>query len=559
MANVADQLDTIEKKVMSGLKDFQKATVERIDYLYRHDQRRVLVSDEVGLGKTLIARGTVAKLAKLRRDEGDDLVKVVYICSNAAIADQNLQKLRLTKDLKPESTASSRLSMQHLNIFNQENDAELLGRYIQLIPLTPDTSFRMTTGPGMVQERALMFAHLRRLPELQSYLYELDIAMQNDAISGWNTWCKNCYESLAVECDDKSSGRYFDYMQYQLHKELAGIWHDDVTYMDGIIELCRAIRKNRGERVRENHIIGQLRVIFAKISLDKLEPDLVIMDEFQRFRYLLNSDPESETGMLAKKFFQSPDLRMLLLSATPYKMYSTPEEIDENKLDEHYIEFLSVMKFLNENPETEKRFLTVWRDYSIRLKELTIGDTTILKAKDAAEDAMYQTVCRTERISAAENADIIDDSDVRLPLEVLEQDIRSTGFYHNKAKNLIACANQLLDEYDGQVPSDIDQLTKLAGVGRKTANVIRGNIYDIPSIVVDTHVGRISRKLGLTKSEDPVKVEKDLEKCLPKDHWILWNIQIIAHGRSICTARSPKCNICCMKDICDSFNTINNK
>ena len=114
MANVADQLDTIEKKVMSGLKDFQKATVERIDYLYRHDQRRVLVSDEVGLGKTLIARGTVAKLAKLRRDEGDDLVKVVYICSNAAIADQNLQKLRLTKDLKPESTASSRLSMQHL-------------------------------------------------------------------------------------------------------------------------------------------------------------------------------------------------------------------------------------------------------------------------------------------------------------------------------------------------------------------------------------------------------------------------------------------------------------
>jgi endonuclease-3 len=135
-------------------------------------------------------------------------------------------------------------------------------------------------------------------------------------------------------------------------------------------------------------------------------------------------------------------------------------------------------------------------------------------------------------------------------LKELEQDIRSTGFYHNKAKNLIACANQLLDEYDGQVPSDIDQLTKLAGVGRKTANVIRGNIYDIPSIVVDTHVGRISRKLGLTKSEDPAKVEKDLEKCLPKDHWILWNIQIIAHGRSICTARSPKCEECFLAPYC---------
>ena len=135
-------------------------------------------------------------------------------------------------------------------------------------------------------------------------------------------------------------------------------------------------------------------------------------------------------------------------------------------------------------------------------------------------------------------------------LKELEQDIHSTGFYHNKAKNLIACANQLLDEYDGQVPSDIDQLAKLAGVGRKSANVIRGNSYDIPSIVVDTHVGRISRKLGLTKSEDPAKVEKDLEKCLPKDHWILWNIQIIAHGRSICTARSPKCEECFLAPYC---------
>ena len=135
-------------------------------------------------------------------------------------------------------------------------------------------------------------------------------------------------------------------------------------------------------------------------------------------------------------------------------------------------------------------------------------------------------------------------------LKELEQDIHSTGFYHNKAKNIIACAQQLMDEYDGQVPSDIDALTHLAGVGRKTANVIRGNIYDIPSIVVDTHVGRISRKLGLTKSEDPAKVEKDLEKCLSKDHWILWNIQIIAHGRSICTARSPKCETCFLAPYC---------
>lgn len=425
MAKVTDQLDTIEQKIMSGLKDFQQATVERIDYLYRHDQRRVLVSDEVGLGKTLIARGTVAKLAKLRREEGDALFKVVYICSNAAIADQNLRKLRITHEAKTESTSSSRLSMQHLNIFKQENDAELLDRYIQLIPLTPDTSFRMTAGSGTVSERALMFVHLKRMPELQNYLNELEVAMMDWATSAWNSWCKNWYEQDAVECNEKSNGRYFKYMQQQLHKELSRVWHDDMTYMDGVIALCREIRRNNGERVGDNAVIGQLRVIFAKISLEKLEPDLVIMDEFQRFKYLLNSDPDSETGMLANKFFHAKDVRMLLLSATPYKMYSTPEEIDETRLDEHYTEFLSVMNFLNEDPETESKFLTVWRDYSIRLKELTLGDTTILSAKDAAEDAMYQTVCRTERISAAENADIIDDSDVHEPLEVLEQDIRS--------------------------------------------------------------------------------------------------------------------------------------
>ena len=137
-------------------------------------------------------------------------------------------------------------------------------------------------------------------------------------------------------------------------------------------------------------------------------------------------------------------------------------------------------------------------------------------------------------------------------LKELEQDIHSTGFYHNKAKNIIACAQMLLDKYNGEVPSDIDELVKLPGVGRKTANVIRGNIYDIPSIVVDTHVGRISRKLGLTTNEDAEKVEHDLERVLPQDHWILWNIQIIAHGRTVCTARKPACGACCLREYCPS-------
>lgn len=139
-------------------------------------------------------------------------------------------------------------------------------------------------------------------------------------------------------------------------------------------------------------------------------------------------------------------------------------------------------------------------------------------------------------------------------LKELEKDIHSTGFYHNKAKNIIACANTLITKYNGEVPSSIEDLTSLAGVGRKTANVIRGNIFHEPSIVVDTHVKRISKKFGFTKEDDPEKIEYDLMRVLPKDHWILYNIQIITHGRGICTARNPKCDECFLNQYCKSAN-----
>ena len=140
----------------------------------------------------------------------------------------------------------------------------------------------------------------------------------------------------------------------------------------------------------------------------------------------------------------------------------------------------------------------------------------------------------------------------RADIRELEQDIHSIGFYHMKAKNIIACCKALVEQYNGEVPRTIEELTSLAGVGRKTANVIRGNIYGEPSIVVDTHVKRISQKLGLAKAEDPEKIEYELMKALPRDHWILWNIHIITLGRTICVARSPKCGECFLRAECPS-------
>ncbi|HEY2847578.1 MAG TPA: endonuclease III [Pyrinomonadaceae bacterium] len=133
----------------------------------------------------------------------------------------------------------------------------------------------------------------------------------------------------------------------------------------------------------------------------------------------------------------------------------------------------------------------------------------------------------------------------------LERDIHSTGFFRNKAKNIQAACQRIIDEYHGEVPRTMDELLTLGGVARKTANVVLGNAYGIASgVVVDTHVGRLSNRLGLTTNTDAVKIERDLEQLVPKKDWILFPHLMISHGRAICIARKPKCSQCVLNDIC---------
>lgn len=128
--------------------------------------------------------------------------------------------------------------------------------------------------------------------------------------------------------------------------------------------------------------------------------------------------------------------------------------------------------------------------------------------------------------------------------------VKSTGFYRNKAKNIIGTCKILLEKYNGEVPSSMDALTELPGVGRKIANLIRGDVFGIPGIVVDTHCMRLSRRMGITKETEQHKIEKDLVKKIPKDYQTLFCHQLVEHGRKYCTARSPKCDECILKDIC---------
>ena len=410
-------IDAVEAKTMHGLKDFQRATVERIYHLFENGQNRVLVADEVGMGKTLIARGAIVKTARLRLEENDELFKVIYICSNISIANQNIQKLKVSDSAKIEGVSDTRLSMLHLKIAEQETDEKLREGFIQLIPLTPGTSFQMTAGGGTVSERALMRVILSRIAEVSPHLKELDALLVYGAAAstlereiGWYNW-------RVRKCEGREDSKYPASVIGKIKE-----YNQKTGVLDMLVEHLQ--KRSGGTSPHKDHVvIHRLRTMFARISTEMLEPDLVIMDEFQRFKFLLASDQESEAGILAQKFLGGGDTRILLLSATPYKMYSTPEEIDEAGGDEHLAEFYQVMEFLLREKYAE--FRNIWSDYSHTLLELRHGNTAVIQIKNAAEQAMYAGVCRTERISVMDSGDYTDDSSKDHPLSVTEQDIES--------------------------------------------------------------------------------------------------------------------------------------
>lgn len=426
MSTIDIQIQEVEAKTLAMLKDFQRATVERIDALYWKGQKRVLVADEVGLGKTLIARGVIAKMAKLRYLEGDPLFKVVYVCSNQNIARQNIRKLDIFKT-GYDDIAETRLSMQHLKAEEQEIAAKEKGQYIELIPLTPQTSFRVTVGAGSMDERALMFSVLSWLPELrenEELRDKLNFALRfgvKDESWSWRVWGGyNAYTKRIQRCHDKTGGAYPANVIAEVRE--SPIFQEMMNYL--------AARYYANSVVGGDYqLICKLRRLFAEISVGRLNPDLVIMDEFQRFRFLIeNQDMDSKLltdRFLADKSDDVQDLvRVLLLSATPYKLYTTPEEIQDSGEDSHYAEFMSVMKFLLENDAAYTDFKTVWSDYSHSLRELSTGDVSVLTMKkNKAQEAMYTCMCRTERNSVMDNGDYIDDATKNNHLSIEEGDI----------------------------------------------------------------------------------------------------------------------------------------
>jgi endonuclease-3 len=174
--------------------------------------------------------------------------------------------------------------------------------------------------------------------------------------------------------------------------------------------------------------------------------------------------------------------------------------------------------------------------------ELLVATILSAQCTDERVNIVTKTLFRKYR-SAADYA--------RAPVAELEKEIQSTGFFRNKAKSIQNCCRLLVEKHQGQVPQSIDELVALAGVGRKTANVILGTAFGIASgVVVDTHVMRLSRRLGLSRQKDAEKIEKDLMEVIPKKEWIAFSHRMIQHGRKVCAARKPRCDDCPMSEIC---------
>ncbi len=398
-------LEEREKVILSELKDFQRATVERCFELYKNGQHRVLVADEVGLGKTLIAKGIIAKLAHLHMRENDNLFKVLYICSNTAIANQNIRKLRIHDNVTVDGVSDTRLSMQHLKIFEQENDPAILDGYIQLIPLTPATSFSLTSGTGNASERALIYAILEQLPEFSDHKEQLYKFLIQWATASFKSCVDDMRHRVSL-CNQKTNGAYLRSILEEVRKGLSD-------------ELIQNIKDSIP------YAIEKLRLLFAHISIQRLEPDLVIMDEFQRFRELINATPDSETGLLVNAFLKESGTKTLLLSATPYKLYQTIEEAAESGVDEHYQEFLEVMRFLFNDQAKNVRFQEIWSDFAISLREVSADLGSVISIKNMAEEEMYHGVCRTERLLVDSRGMFIDDSQTKQSLAVNDNDIVS--------------------------------------------------------------------------------------------------------------------------------------
>jgi hypothetical protein len=391
--------ELLAPRTLEGLKAFQQDTVEYVyGRMYGDDPvHRFLVADEVGLGKTLVARGLVAKVIDHLRESGVKRIDVIYICSNADIAQQNIGKLNVTG--RKIFSRATRLTKLAADLH------ELKSGDVNLVSLTPGTSFNLGDTAGQKDERALLYWLLvyawGSMRLRHAGIYRL---LQAGAGSSWRQFV----ESFWLQKVGRGPGRIDrdiadNFRRNLLARETAERAEGKPTIRERFEETADRMRVRRHDADRRDatRLTGEFRQILARSSVEALEPDFIILDEFQRFRHLLE-DPVSEddTRTLAQTLFnfESEDghARTLLLSATPYKMYTLAAEAGQ---DDHYEDFVKTTEFLL-GPETPafRNELRAYREAIVALG--SVSPATLAGRKRAVENRLKRVMTRTERLAA---------------------------------------------------------------------------------------------------------------------------------------------------------------
>ncbi len=373
------------RRVLSTLKDFQRDTVDHVfDRMYRADSPalRFLIADEVGLGKTMVARGIVARVVEKLWDTVKR-IDVIYVCSNTSIARQNINRLNVTG--RPDHRLPDRITLLPRDIRTISDNK------INFISFTPGTSFQLKSSQGKASERALLYW---LLPD------------------DWKGHAAGAVSVLTGGADrSRFEGSVFDFRsQYSIDEPLQRRFHERLTQAmpapgqpalsDRFTRLADTLgRRGKGltpeEWTERTAIVSELRNVLAAVCVESLEPDLVILDEFQRFSDLLHG--QDEASGLARQLFNCPDVRVLLLSATPYKMFAVGE--DETTSD-HYSDLVQTIGFLQNDDARNQRFRDSLGMYRKGLFQYPLDNGQLLRqARDAVTEELSSVMVRTERLA----------------------------------------------------------------------------------------------------------------------------------------------------------------
>ncbi|WP_328423962.1 helicase-related protein [Micromonospora sp. NBC_00389] len=371
--------------VMAGLKDFQRATVAHVidRYFGTEATRRFLVADETGLGKSVVARGVIAQtLQRLQDDDSVERVDVIYVCSNQDVARQNIGRLRVTPD--ETVTLSSRLTLLAKHADQLNATTATAGKPINLVAFTPGTSFDQGWRTGTAEERALLFLILEQANSWNGWRTRAALRALQAGVATperFEEQCNRLWTQLDGKLDPTITGEFLRQARQR------GLLDEFDALLDGIgrrSSLPNALREDARK------LTGDLRTALATAGVEVLEPDLIILDEFQRFRELL--DPSGGEGAeLARHLFDYRAARVLLLSATPYKPFTFAEEAAAG--EDHYADFRQVLRFLSDDEswhaDVTKAF-EAYRDALVRGEPC--GDL-----REWLRNLLLRVMCRTER------------------------------------------------------------------------------------------------------------------------------------------------------------------